>query len=280
MKSSRTSSSRIHPLAHVLPWLYAVLLVIPLYYLVVSAFKPNTAIFNEPFALPTSLSFQQFADAWNNVQLGSGMSNSAFVTVSAEVLTLALAIPASFALARSTGRLAVWVERFFALGFLVPSFAALVPTVLLAVQLNLFQTRTMLILLLPATALPLSVILLTQFMRTVPPELEESAMMDGANLWTILTRVYAPLIVPGIVTVAILNFLSFWNEYLYSLILIGPDPSIRTVQVALPNLISQTNTQYGILLAGALITMIPVYVVYIVLQRRVEDAMLQGAVKA
>lgn len=280
MKTRRTSSARIHPLAHVLPWLYAVVLVIPLYYLLVSAFKTNTAIFNEPFALPTSLSFQQFIDAWNDVQLGSGLSNSALVTVSAEILTLALAIPASFALARSKGKLAVYVERFFALGFLVPSFAALVPTVLLAVQLNLFQTRTIVIILLPATALPLSVILLTQFMRTVPPELEESAMMDGANLWTILTRVYAPLIVPGIVTVAILNFLSFWNEYLYSLILIGPDPSIRTVQVALPNLISQTNTQYGILLAGALITMVPVYVVYIILQRRVEDAMLQGAVKA
>jgi len=155
-----------------------------------------------------------------------------------------------------------------------------VPTVLLAIAMGLFHTREFLYLFFPASALPLSVILLTQFMRSVPPELEESAMMDGAGRLRILWSIYVPIVVPGIATVAILNFLSFWNEFLFALILAGPDPDTRTVQVALPNLVSQTDTQYGVLLAGALITMIPVYIVYIVLNRRLEDALLQGAVKS
>lgn len=277
---AKRRSTRVNPLAHGLVWLYALLLVIPIYFLVVSAFKNNSAIFNAPFALPTQFSFDNFAEAWTRVNMGAGLINSVLVTVVAEILTLVLAIPASYAIARSRGRIGGIVEKFFAAGFLIPGFAALVPTVLLAIAMGLFHTREFLYLFFPATVLPLSVILLTQFMRSVPPELEESAMMDGANRLRILWSIYVPIVVPGIATVAILNFLAFWNEFLFALILAGPDPDTRTVQVALPNLVSQTDTQYGVLLAGALITMIPVYVVYIILNRRLEDALLQGAVKS
>lgn len=278
----RTSaqSNRLSPLAHGAVWLYALLLVVPLYFLLTSAFKDNTSIFNTPFSLPTSFSFTNFTDAWTRVSMGQGFFNSVLVTVVSEIISLALAIPAAYALARSRGRTGVLVERFFAAGLLIPSFAALVPTVLLAIALGLFQTRVFLCLFFPATVLPLTVILLTQFMRSVPPALEESAMMDGASRARIMLSIYLPIVTPGIATVAILNFLTFWNEYLFALILGGADPEVRTLQVALPTLVSQTNTEYGVLLAGALITMIPVYIVYIVLNRRMEDALLSGAVKS
>lgn len=282
MKVTKTKhrSLRINPVAHGLVWFYALLLVIPLYFLIISAFKTNSAIFNSPFSLPAAWNFDNFVNAWTQVQMDTGLINSALVTIIAELLTLALAIPASYAIARSGGKVGGLVEKFFAAGLLIPGFAALVPTVLLSIMIGLFHTREFLYLFYPATVLPLSIILLTQFMRSVPPELEESAMMDGANRFRILLSIYVPIVTPGIATVAILNFLSFWNEYLFALILAGPDPDIRTVQVALPNLVSQTNTQYGVLLAGALITMVPVYIVYIILNRRLEDALLQGAVKS
>ncbi|WP_169582037.1 MULTISPECIES: carbohydrate ABC transporter permease [Microbacterium] len=281
-KRPRASGSRLrlNPIAHVLAWLYAALLAIPIIFIVFASFKDNTEIFTAPFALPTSLDISNFVAAWNRVELGLGLVNSTLTTVAAEILTLVLAIPAAYAIARSTGRFGLFVERLFALGLLIPAFAALVPTLLLAVVMGLFQTREFFILFLPATALPLSVILLAQFMRAVPQELEESAMLDGASRLRILVSVYVPLTIPGVVTVLILNFLTFWNEYLFALILIGPRVEERTVQVALPTLISLTSTDYGVLLAGCLITMIPVYLVYILLQRRMEDALLQGAVKS
>ncbi|MDR2931231.1 MAG: carbohydrate ABC transporter permease [Propionibacteriaceae bacterium] len=277
---TKKRSLNISPVAHCLVWFYALLLIIPLYFLIVSAFKSNSAIFTTPFAPPTSWSFDNFTQAWSQAQMGDGMLSSVLVTVIAEVLTLVLAIPASYAIARSSGRIGSFVEKFFAAGLLIPGLAALVPTVALSILIGLFHTREFLYLFYPASVLPLSVILLTQFMRSVPPELEESAMMDGASRVRIIVSVYVPIISPGIATVTILNFLSFWNEYLFALILGGPDPDIRTVQVALPTLVSQTNTQYGVLLAGALITMIPVYIVYIILNRRLEEALLQGAVKS
>lgn len=279
-KSLTSRSNRLNPLAHGLVWLYALLLVIPIYFMLISAFKDNSAIFNSPFALPTEFSFDNFSAAWERAALGTGLINSVIVTVVSEIIALGLAIPAAYAIARSSGRIGGFLEKFFAAGLLIPGFAALVPTVILSIGVGLFHTQQFLFLFFPATVLPLSVILLTQFMKSVPAELEESAMMDGASRMRILISIYIPITVPGIATVAILNFLSFWNEYLFALILGGPDTGVRTVQVALPTLVSQTNTQYGVLLAGALITMIPVYIVYIILNRRLEDALLQGAVKS
>ncbi|MFG2524506.1 carbohydrate ABC transporter permease [Streptomyces sp. NPDC048527] len=265
--------------AHILVWLYAVLLVVPLYYFVASAFKTNEEIFADPFALPSSFGLGNFNTAFHSADLGLAVVNSALVTVFSLVLTLALAIPAAFALARSTGRLASVVEAVFSLGFLIPTFAALFPTFLLAAATGLFHTRTFMILFLPATALPLSVVILVQFMRTIPREMEEAARMDGASTFAVLRHVYTPMCLPGIATVLLLNFLTFWNEYLYSLVIIGPDPAQRTVQVALPTLKSITGTDYGVLTAGTVLTLVPVWVVYTVLQKRMQQALVSGAVK-
>ncbi|GGS39470.1 carbohydrate ABC transporter permease [Streptomyces griseoviridis] len=265
--------------AHVLVWSYAVLLIVPLYYFLASAFKTNDEIFAHPFALPTSFGFGNFRTAFDSADLGLAVVNSALVTVLALVVTLALALPAAFALARSTGRLASLVEQVFSLGFLIPTFAALFPTFLLAAATGLFHTRTFMVLFLPATAMPLSVVILVQFMRTIPREMEEAARMDGASTYAVLRHVYVPMCVPGIATVLLLNFLTFWNEYLYSLVIIGPDPAQRTIQVALPTLRSITGTDYGVLTAGTILTLVPVWIVYTVLQRRMQQALVSGAVK-
>lgn len=265
--------------AHVLAWLYAVLLVIPLYYLLVSAFKTNDQIFGSPFSLPASFSLHNFGEAFSSAGLGPAIVNSVLVTVLALALTLALAIPAAFAIARTEGRLGAFVERVFSLGFLVPTFAALFPTFLLAAATGLFHTRTFMVLFLPATAMPLSVVILVQFMRTIPHEMEEAARLDGASTFAVLRHIYTPMCMPGIATILLLNFLTFWNEYLYSLVIIGPDPEQRTVQVALPTLKSLTGTDYGILTAGTVLTLVPVWVVYTVLQKRMQQALVNGAVK-
>jgi len=264
--------------AHILVWIYATLLGIPIYFVFISAFKDNIAIFDTPLALPTSFSFNNFVEAWNTVKLGSGLFNSLIVTTMSEIVTIALALPAAYGIARSKGKVGAIVERFFALGFLIPAFAAMVPTLLLSIKLHMYHTLPFFSLFLSATTLPLSVILLAQFMRTIPAELEESAMLDGATRWQTLRFIYLPLTRAGIVLVVILNFLTYWNEYLFSLVLLGYDTSTRTVQVALPILITNS-TQYGVLLAGTLISLIPVYIVYIFFHRKIEGALLAGSIK-
>lgn len=272
-------AGRLKYVAAAAGWLYAALLLVPLYYLLISAFKDNLGILNAPFSPFTGLDLGNFGKAFRQATLGRAMVNQAYLTVAANALTLLLAVPASYALARARSRLGTLVERLFSLGFLVPAFAALVPTVMLSIALGMFHTREFLVLFLPATAMPLSVILLTQAMRSVPRELEESATLDGAGQWRILRSVFLPIATPTVVVVLILNFLSFWNEYFFSLVIIGPDPALRTAQVALPTLSLANASQYGVLAAGIVITLVPVYLLYALFADKMEGAVLAGAVK-
>jgi multiple sugar transport system permease protein len=265
--------------SHVLAWGYAALLALPLYYLVVSSFKDNTEIFTSAFGLPSRWSFQNYRDAWDYVSLGRALGNSALVTVGALALTVLVIVPAAFGLARSKGRLGMLVERSLALGFLIPGFAALVPTVLLAISLGLYQTRTFLILFYVGTSVPLSVVLVTQYMRTIPAELDDSARLDGANRLQVLARIYAPLAMPAIATVALLNFINIWNEYLIALVVAGPSEEVRTAQVALPTLVTNVAAEYGLLTAGTVLTLVPIYAAYLLLRRRMERALVSGALK-
>jgi multiple sugar transport system permease protein len=260
-------------------WFYALLLALPLYFLLVSSLKTNQEIFTAPIALPTEWLFDNYSNAWTRAVMGQALLNSVLVAAGAEIITLILVVPASYGLARSRSRIASSFEKIFALGFLIPAFATLVPVLLLSIRLGLFHTREFLTLFMAATTLPLSVILLTQFMRTVPPELVESANVDGAGRFRIMWSIYLPLSLPGVAMIVILNFLAYWNEFLFSLVLVGSGAQVRTVQVALPTLVDQTRTEFGPLLAGTVITLIPVYLLYIILNRRLEGALTAGAVK-
>ncbi|WP_066375291.1 carbohydrate ABC transporter permease [Herbidospora mongoliensis] len=266
------------PLATVLSWVYVLILAAPLYYLVVSALKTNIEIFTRPFSLPAKWLWENFGTAWETARLGRALLNSVLVSGVAIVLTLLLAIPAAYALARTDNRLSKLITGTFSAGFLIPPFAALIPTVVLAIQTGLFGTREFQMLFLPASALPLSVLLLVQFMLTVPSSLVESASMEGAGHWLLLTRVYVPIAMPGVVSVAILQLLTFWNEYLFALTITGTAPDVRTVQVALPTLVSDA-TNLGVLAAGTVLTVLPVYVAYSLLNRRMQEALTAGAVK-
>jgi len=259
---------------------YALMLTLPLYWLFISAFKPTLQIFSDPFVPTFASGLDNIIRVWNTIFLGQAMLNSLYTTAGALVLTLIVAVPASYAIARSKGKVATLFERAYAVGFLIPGFAALIPSLLIAIQLGLFHKREFLLVYLPAAAQPLTVILLTQFMRTVPAELEESARLDGASRLRILTSVYLPLVAPGIATVTILNFINFWNEYIYALIIVGLGVDTRTLQVALPTLRgNQGITDFSLITAGTLLSVLPVFIVYIVLNRRLENALVQGALK-
>jgi multiple sugar transport system permease protein len=260
--------------------LYALTLALPLYWLLISAFKPKFDILTLPFVPTFASGFDNFVRVWNLLVAGPALLNSAYITAASLLLTLVLAVPAAYGLARAKGWVGALVERVYALGFLIPGFASLVPTLLLAILLHLFHQREFMILYLPASAQPLAVILLIQFMRTVPLELEESATIDGASRLRILRSVYLPLVMPGVATVAILNFISFWNDYLYTLIIVGVENGKRTIQVALPTLVDgRGTTDYALLCAGTVISVLPVFIVYIILNRRMENALVQGAIK-
>ena len=257
--------------------LYAMVVIIPIYYVLVSAFKDNTQIFSAPLALPTKIGFENFVKAEFQGNLSRAMLISIAVTVSAEALTLLLAFPAAYAIARIHTRLSPLFERFFNLGFLIPAFAMLVPVLLLMAQLGVLYNPLSLILFYPAWRLSLAVVILSSYLRTVPRELEESAEIDGASRFQIVRHILIPLTRSGMITVLTINFIGIWNEFLFSLILMSQEN--RTMQVALSILKGERFVDYGMLSAGVLISIIPVYLIFLIFQEQVVEGVYVGAVK-
>jgi multiple sugar transport system permease protein len=257
--------------------LYALVIVIPLYFITVSAFKNDLLILGAPLALPTRLSFENFAGAEKIALLSRAMIISLGVTATSEVLTLLLAFPAAYAIARIRTPLAWLTEGLFSLGFLIPAFAMLLPIFMLIVRLGLLFSPLALVLFYPVWRLSLSVMLLTSFLRSIPLELEESAEIDGASRFQMIRHIFFPLARPGVVTVVVVNFIDIWNEFFFALILLNQDN--RTLQVAVSMLKQERLIHYGMLAAGVLLSILPVYIVFIIFQEQVLEGLYAGAVK-
>jgi len=257
--------------------LYCFLILTPLYFVIISSFKNNFEIFNALMRLPKTLNLDNYRRAIEYGGLFKAIWVSFYVTVGAELVTLALAFPAAYAIARIRTRLSSLVEGLFGLGFLIPGMAMLVPILLLIVHMKLYHSPLGLIVVYPATALPGSVILLAATLRSIPKEMEESAQIDGANRLQILRHIFIPLSSAGIATVLVLNFISFWSEYIFALVLLGTNT--RTIQLAVAGLKSQRVVDFGLVAAGAVISMMPVYIIFLFFQERIMSGMLAGAVK-
>lgn len=257
--------------------LYALIVIIPLYFLFVSAFKDNLSIFLNPLALPTKFSLDNFVIAIKQGGLVRAMMISIFITVLAETLTLVLAFPASYAIARIPTKMNVFVEALFSLGFLIPALAILMPVFLTSVQLGLLYNPLMLVIFYPATVLSLTVLLLSSQLRNVPKELEESALIDGASHLDLIRFVFVPMARPAVITCLLLNFLSIWNEYLFALILLNAKN--RTIQIAVASLKGERIVEYGLISGGVLISMIPIILLFIFSQEKIMQGMFAGAVK-
>ena len=208
--------------AHGLAGLYAVVIIVPLVFLFLSSVRSNQEIFSNPLGLPSDWLWSNYVRAFTFADLGSALQVSALVTVVALAITILLVVPAAYGIARVPGGVVGRVvETVFASGLLIPSFAVLVPTFFIAVRLRMLNEPVYLACFLPATGLPISIMLLVQFMRAIPLSIDEAAMIDGASRWAILWRMIAPLSLPGIVTVTIFNFINYWNEYMFALVLLG-----------------------------------------------------------
>ena len=242
-----------------------------------SSFKENAQIFLSPLALPKNFNLENFFAAEKFANLSGAMGNSFLITGAAELLTLVLAFPAAYAIARIKTRLSTIVESIFGFGFLIPAFAILLPIFLLMAKSGLLYKPLSLILFYPATRLPITILIIASYLRQVPLELEECAQLDGASRLHIIIRILFPLTAPGVITVVILNFIAFWNEFMFALILLNTQT--RTVQLAFAALKGEHSIDYGLIAAGIILSILPVYITFIFFQERIVEGMMAGSVK-
>jgi len=255
---------------------FAVLALFPFFWIIMNSFKNNREIYGSPFAFPAAFKISNYIEAWSNANIAVYFVNSIIISFSAVVILVLIASMASYYISRLKSSSGLY--NFFTLGIMIPIHAMLIPTFIMLRNANLLNTRMGLAIVYCAVNLSLSIFILVGFMKGIPKDLEEAAMIDGASVYRIFFSVILPISKPGIATIATLSFLNAWNDFLYAQVLIS-NPAIKTITQGIYNLRGQYTTDYGLMSAGLVITIIPVTLIYILFQEQVVKGMTAGAVK-
>ncbi len=257
---------------------------VPLYVMAVSSIKPLKDVQGAFTWVPTHVTLRPFADMWHTVPLGRYFVNSLVVSCSATVLSVAIAILTGYAVSRYrfTGRgsfmtVVLSTQMFPGILFLLPLFLIFV-NIDRYTGVQLYGSRTGLIITYLTFALPFSIWLIAGYFDTIPRELDEAARVDGAGPLRTLFRVILPVAAPGIVAVAIYAFMTAWGEVLFASVL--TDESTRTLAVGLRGYANQSNVYWNQVMAASLVISLPVVAGFLGLQRFLVHGLTAGAVKS
>jgi N,N'-diacetylchitobiose transport system permease protein len=251
----------------------------PVYWMVNTAFKPYGDILRpRPGFLPWPFTLANFDDAVHKAGFLTDLRNSLAVTGSVVVLAIAVAFLAAVALARFRflGRRAFLVTVLAVQ--MVPQPALLIPLFLSLKSAHLLNSLLGLTLTYTALVLPFTIWTLRGFLHGIPVELEEAALVDGADRATVIRRILLPLVLPGLVATSVFAFITAWNDFLFAYVTMK-DQSGYTLPVWLVSFSTSTGTDYGGLIAASTLFALPVVVFFMLIQRRLVEGMTAGAVK-
>jgi ABC-type glycerol-3-phosphate transport system permease component len=263
---------------------YCLFTLVVFLWVILTSFKTNTEVLvNAPWSLPATLQWQNLQAAWDR-GIGTMFVNSMVVTIGGTVGSVALACLAAYPIARIPFRLAQPILMFFLMGIMIPYTLTAIPLYRIIEDIRQqspwFNSYIVLIVLYTAGGVSFNTYVMTGFYRTLPTELEEAATIDGASPFRTFWQIMLPLAKPGIASLLILNFVTWWNEFFYALLFIR-EKSQYTVTLGLTYLDQQamyTGKWVG-LFAGMSLTMVPVLIVFAVLQQQITKGLTVGALK-
>jgi ABC-type glycerol-3-phosphate transport system permease component len=259
--------------------LIGLLICMPFWWVITGSIKlPREIIQRVPTMIPESFTLQHFEKLLQASDFPVYLINSLIVASFSTAFTVLLALPAAYAFFRMEfpGRNALY--RTILLAYAFPGVVVLIPLYGLFAKVRLIDSPVALVIVNVAFALPFSIWMMRSFLATIPREIEEAAVVDGAPTTTILVRILMPLIAPGIASVAIFAFISSWTEYLFASVLIVSDAR-RTIPVGFAGIIGQYQIDWGLLLAGATAAIIPVVALFALVGRWFVSGLTDGAVK-
>ncbi len=259
--------------------LFAVVQIYPLIWLAFFSLKDNSEIFSgDVLGPPKQFLWSNYTKALSDGNVLTYFINSVWVTAVTIFLVLLLSSMSAYAITRMKWRFSNATMTLILLGMMVPIHAALLPLFMVLRNLKLLNTHWALIIPYVAFGLPLAVFILASFFKGVPREMEESAVMDGCGIYRTFFFIVLPLVRPALVTVAIFTFLSSWNELMFAVTFIN-DTIYQTLTVGIMSMVGTYITQWGIIGAGLMISTIPTIIIYLILNKQVQESMIAGAVK-
>jgi raffinose/stachyose/melibiose transport system permease protein len=267
-------------LPHIVLLAYVVIILFPFVFVLFSSLKENNVeISQAPFAFPKQLYFQNYVDAWVKAKIDVYFFNSAYLGISSAVIGVLLAAGTSFALTRMKFRItSKIIYQCVLIGMLIPGNVLFIAQYILMMKLGILNQHWALFWPYTAGALPFSVLLISAFMKAIPNEVEEAAIIDGLSAPGLFIRIILPLTVPAQVTVFIINFLGNWNEYLLATFFISKD-ALRTLPTGMVGFRDAYQTNYALICTGIVFSVTPVLILYAFLQEQIIEGITAGSVK-
>ena len=271
-------------LAHIALFVWAVATAGPLIWVLLASFKSNTEIFlGQPFALPHSFSLHTYVSAWSQAHVGRYFINSVFVVALSTAGTMLFGAMAAYVLARYRFPGNRFIYYLFVSGLAFPTFMALVPLFFILKGFGLINTFTGLILVYIAYSLPFTVFFLAAFFKTLPSEIEEAAVVDGASHTRTFFQIMVPMARSGLVSITIFNIVGQWNQYLLPVAIMqgaGADSKwVLTQGIANISVSAGYQAEWSTLFAALTLAILPMIIVYAIFQRQIQAGLTAGALK-
>ena len=272
------SRDRMHLGSHIVLIFWTFLVLFPLWTMVVNSFKFKFDIYTDPFGLPKKWNFESYVSVITDGDFFLYFRNSLFVTLGSIFLVLLFGAMASYALVNWKHKASRFLYLFFIAGMMLPIKIGSIRLLQLIKGLGLLNTLWGLFPVYTAMGLPIAVFVLTEFIRQIPAELTEAAVIDGATRNKVFTIIILPLLRPALATVAIYNLIPFWNDLWFPLIFINQDAH-KTLLLGVTRLFGQYMTDWSRILAVLTLSAIPVLVLYLTMSKNFIRGLTAGAVK-
>ena len=258
--------------------IFGIWTVLPMYWIVVTAIKPDLLIYREPQLVPSQVTGDHFAFVLTKTPFLVYIKNSVLVTLVTTSLAMAIGTLAAYAIVRLSFRGRQWLARAVVVTYLVPGSLLFIPMFQVVYSIGLIDNIVGLMVTYLTFTVPFATWMMIGYFRNVPSELEDAALVDGCSRVQALARIMVPIALPALAVVALFAFTLSWNEFLYALVFIGSD-SQKTLTVGLIGLVRGDTFPWGPMMAAALLGAIPPTLVYIVSQRWVVAGLAAGSVK-
>lgn len=272
---SRQAGHRANILGGIGGFIWLAVIILPIYYIVITSIRPQEGFFSSNQLLPPSHpTLDQYALVLQS-DFFLYLANSVIVTVAAVVVTVFVCVMAAFAIVRSHTRFVRMTFSLFLLGLAIPLQATIIPLFYMLSKAGLYDSLLALILPSIGFAIPLTVLILSNFIRDIPNELFESMKVDGASNWRMLLSLVIPLSRPALVTVALYNALGVWNGFLFPLVL-TQSPNKRVLPLSLWTFQGQFTVNVPAVLAAVVLSTLPILVLYVFGRRQLVSGMTAG----
>lgn len=250
----------------------------PLLWAFLSSFKTYSEINSSALTLPSAFRLDNYRSAFQYAPIAKYFLNSVIIVGSSVLVTVVLVAMCAYVISRFEFRLKLLIVLLISASLMLPAQAISQPLFTIFQKLGIFDTKLGLVIVYSAMGIPMSFFVMVSYYKTIPTALEESAYIDGASFLQTFLRVILPLAKPGLVTIAMLQFINIWNEFYFALMLTSGDRA-RTVPIALNYYMGTFANNYSALFAAVVLTVSPTILLFILLQKQVMESLTAGAVK-